>query len=1087
MLNKAEVAHCKQLCEVVKAHLQRLAFELLENCKDSPVLYCYSSDATSFLVATETHASALPGGSVTRRGRILQELLMQRGMLKARTKSGDTLMAVLLADPVPLDKGKKAGNCFTAACLFFPMLRRAGHKHISITHVAFDRALFAPLERMFKQRQAAYYSPAHGVHLGEESAILELTDWIVSSGCSLHDAQNGLKWGLSPLTKGANIVEDLHITIESLRNCFNHICGHVRQFLDRCLAFDTGPYDQQAVANFWQALGVEAGWVDIVSVINPCWREGNLYVSAQLQDDPEAFDKVYNLVLYMLKWQQFSESRWATVGASCRNLVRSLCIGLEEIVALARANPEVSDFHLHGFTRCKPIVKRYACVAAVASYSLEGFLLDVLSDDRIARRLPEIEHNMLEELRYIDGLGNDFWGRLAPIVKQFSAADLKSEAIHCANTAIAFVKRKVIAVAAGFPWKLARGDIAANLESLSRSEEDISDPTTQKIRALLRVGYNRVALADAVALLTEVPWSTLGVEQSHGVAGLHKLHKGCGTETLVCRAMLHQSRHLFVPSPEAASAAKAQEKLDKLTRSAKRGVSARNLFLKDLLLEVKFGQGGTGSSSSGRVQRRIFAEGSKLFETISHEDRQTYDRLAKECTQERRLALQSDVDHARAAAQLARDRSAEEAKLIGKPNHSSSCRLRERDFQLIAKAARSDEYSAPRVKELRAKTMAAPAQPTPAQLSILESFQHDIGTVPPQVPQWVKTVCQRRDSFHGCAFVGGLDHDSPAAYMLLYATQHPLQAMFLPLTPKDSVVPAGPFTMAELEALALEDYLFDYTYTPGQYSSEQELPFAADGADIEVVEDVALLGSCKACSDSARVPFHTFLARLPPKAAKSKEPSESKTKMPKQQPDAEMLAKYPWLQEYLPASEGPTSANAGSGPSSHDPEQSETSPGEEHDLDDEAIAGAWAALQQKRLQWDTEGAAQGDDFRVWIRGGAWTAKHRGMAYDNVMASPKPGLPIQWAVRYKVGQSAAFSIPLYGEHSGHMMAMEWCRRLQHFYDIHAAQPNEEYEYSAAEYASYQEDLEWVTFLCGLDIASPTWERASAIRSLVPTNP
>ena len=80
---------------------------------------------------------------------------------------------------------------------------------------------------MFRQRQAAYYSLAHGVHLGVESAILELTDWIVSSGCSLHDAQNGLKWGLSPLTKGANIVADLHITIESLRNCFNHICGHV--------------------------------------------------------------------------------------------------------------------------------------------------------------------------------------------------------------------------------------------------------------------------------------------------------------------------------------------------------------------------------------------------------------------------------------------------------------------------------------------------------------------------------------------------------------------------------------------------------------------------------------------------------------------------------------------------------------------------------------------------------------------------------------------------------------------------------------------------------------------------------------------
>ena len=335
--------------------------------------------------------------------------------------------------------------------------------------------------------------------------------------------------------------------------------------------------------------------------------------------------------------------------------------------------------------------------------------------------------------------------------------------------------------------------------------------------------------------------------------------------------------------------------------------------------------------------------------------------------------------------------------------------------------------------------MVAPAPPTQAQLHILESFQGDIGNVPAQVQQWVRTVCQRREFFHGCAFVCGPDHDGPAAYMLLYATQHPLQAMFLPLAPKESVIPAGPFTKAELEALALEHYLFYYTYTPGQYSIEQELPFAADGTDIDVVEDVALLGSCKACSDSAPVPFHDFVARLPPKAAKQPS-SEGKAKMPRQAPDAEMLEKFPWLQEYLPAPEGPTSASAGSGPSSHDPEQSKTSPREGHDLDDEAIAEAWATLQQKRLQWDTEGSAQGDDFKVWIRGGAWTAKHRGMAYDNVMASAKAGLPIQWAVKYKVGQSAAFSIPLYGEHNGHMMAIEWCRRLQHFYDIYAAQPH-----------------------------------------------
>ena len=180
--------------------------------------------------------------------------------------------------------------------------------------------------------------------------------------------------------------------------------------------------------------------------------------------------------------------------------------------------------------------------------------------------------------------------------------------------------------------------------------------------------------------------------------------------------------------------------------------------------------------------------------------------------------------------------------------------------------------------------MVAPAPPSQAQLSVLESFQGDTTDVLDEVPLWVKIVCQRREFFHGCAFVGSPDQDGQTAYLLLYATQRPLQAMFLPLKPREFVIPAGLFTTTELEALALEHYLFDYTYTPGTYSTEQELPFAADGADIAVVDDVALLGSCKACSDSACAPFHDFLTRLPPEAA-TKSPSEAKPKLPKQEPE----------------------------------------------------------------------------------------------------------------------------------------------------------------------------------------------------------
>ena len=79
-------------------------------------------------------------------------------------------------------------------------------------------------------------------------------------------------------------------------------------------------------------------------------------------------------------------------------------------------------------------------------------------------------------------------------------------------------------MAKGYRWNLAQGDIAANLEALSESSTAATDTTTAQIKSLLGLGYNRAALADAVALLREVPWSTLGVEQAHGsVACIRKL------------------------------------------------------------------------------------------------------------------------------------------------------------------------------------------------------------------------------------------------------------------------------------------------------------------------------------------------------------------------------------------------------------------------------------------------------------------------------------------------------------------------------------------------------------------------------------
>ena len=84
----------------------------------------------------------------------------------------------------------------------------------------------------------------------------------------------------------------------------------------------------------------------------------------------------------------------------------------------------------------------------------------------------------------------------------------------------------------------------------------------------------------------------------------------------------------------------------------------------------------------------------------------------------------------------------------------------------------------------------------------------------------------------------------------------------------------------------------------------------------------------------------------------------------------------------------------------------------------------------------------------------------------------------------MNQQASFSHRDYTYLDASGMALERCRRMQHFYDIHKAQDDPAYVYSTDDLGSYAEELEWVSYLCDLDIESAAWSRSETIRTLVP---
>ena len=88
------------------------------------------------------------------------------------------------------------------------------------------------------------------------------------------------------------------------------------------------------------------------------------------------------------------------------------------------------------------------------------------------------------------------------------------------------------------PWSLAIGDIEENLEGLLQ-EADVHDLTAHKILQLLRLGWNRQQIKDAIMLFRDVHWSTLGVEQAHGSAAVMHRHHTFSTDMLAARSFLH--------------------------------------------------------------------------------------------------------------------------------------------------------------------------------------------------------------------------------------------------------------------------------------------------------------------------------------------------------------------------------------------------------------------------------------------------------------------------------------------------------------------------------------------------------------------
>ena len=1068
-----------ELCEVSKAFLKQRALQLVSEAGVCPVLFSYQADATPSQPKHTVGSNVEGHRRLQRRGRAGMELLVQKAFLATSTVLGEPKMAVLFRDALPLTAGKSTWCLYSAAVDFFPLLRECGCTSITISHYAFDRAVYSGLGRKLIQRHMRYHADLRSTE-PEAAELLDLLDWQVSTPCCHHDVHNALRWSLARHIDGADGIHDLHIAIESLRNSFDLLHGNLKSFIGQALETTAEPFDAEAVSRFWTLLGVAPDIVDLLAELNLHWSGGRLYVSAASMEHPDAIERISTAILHIFRFRKFTTGRWLTVGESCRTLTAALCVGLAGLVDLIRKSPKTSEFYIHGFGRLAGQARKYCVIAGVSSHIADAFLAQLLEDDRLATRGAELQQVLADELAWLAGVEPFAWARLASLFPEgYAGPALRSECVGSACIAAAFITRQVLQPLKKCPWSLAQGDIQANLQALGAQDHVPRDPTAQKIQTLVRLGYNTAQLTRGLELLRRVSWSTSVAEQAHAsVSVFAKLHPEYGANMLAQRALIHMMRPLVVP-PKPTALDRMESTLRRLERKQPAKLSGRQVFLKEAIAAAQ-ATSNYSPSQKKAVAMGIMKRHATKYNELSEREKAAYTRAAHSLAGRRERAIEEDIEHLRSAQKLATARQAEESLCHGPLLRDSACRFTEPDLKALAQLRASGGASQRLTKELRLKASTAPTPPSKQHMEELGQFTvpsdpHRLG----QLPEWRKQVCRNRDFFENTA-LSFRREGSTTVFAFMYAKLRPMLAMFAPLLPKAQELPHAASMSSAERVEALNSHVdHEFFIEWGEFQHEVAWD---ETTEIAVLPLLFYDSGNLVCSHADFVPFDKFMEGVPKPSAKA--PSKAEHEVAANElKDTDLATEYPWLKAYTDKAADQTEADEEHHPEEEVDSETDSLP---PTSDDEAAEAAFAALQHKLLTWQGQVQA-GDDFITCVRGGKWTSANRTKPFEGVRAYARGEGPKLWCRQYGLQDTASFSFATHTEAHSSVLALAWRGRMQWLYDLHLEKDTDSYQYTEEDLQGFQEQPAFASLVEQLAANAKSRPRALQIRAIRPGAP
>jgi hypothetical protein len=269
-------------CEALKQVLANRVQDLVRDSMGFPILSSKSCDGTPISTACQIRTTLPCGKSTTVKGRKGKEFLVSNQFFRSRTPIGEWRDAVLLAEAIPLAQ-KSHLAILGAARKSWVTLRSLGHRGCSVEHYVWDRAGFSALERQTRLWHQAQKVPDPPVGVSPE--VMGLLEFIVITPCSLHDAQNGFRWGLFSSCRDAQLMRDLYITVEALRNSIDLLSSRLAGWIASCLTFvdsrDVQWLDQRR--SLLEALAVDPEVAEALLELQLVWDGRNLMMHREAQ------------------------------------------------------------------------------------------------------------------------------------------------------------------------------------------------------------------------------------------------------------------------------------------------------------------------------------------------------------------------------------------------------------------------------------------------------------------------------------------------------------------------------------------------------------------------------------------------------------------------------------------------------------------------------------------------------------------------------------------------------------------------------------------------------------------------------------